>query len=294
MTGANGFIGTELVRTLNSNLNNVVEINRINKSGLFRNLNLSGKQDVKKIADKIREFDPDVIFHLASNTSIKASWENPFEFIRDNILLSENLLEAIELSGIEPLLILLSSSAVYDDSNLEIPETFRLAPSSPYAISKLSSETIALRYPNTMVIRPFFTIGANRRGDIIDEWLSGINTIRASGKPGTLNVGDLTLLRDYLDVEVSAKLLVEIAMKGSAGEIYNLCSGVGTTMQNVCNALIKATGSGKLVAVQSEIESKSISKHKVIGDKSKLAKLGIKPYFDLNKTINKILSDRKN
>lgn len=294
MTGANGFIGAELVRALNSNLYNVVEINRVNKNGLFHGLNLSEKQDVKNIAGKIREFGPDVIFHLASNTSINASWENPFEFIRDNILLSENLLEATELSGIEPLLILLSSSAVYDDSNFKIPETFRLAPSSPYAISKLSSETIALRYPNTMVIRPFFTIGASRRGDVIDEWLSRINTIRASGKPGTLNVGDLTLLRDYLDVEVSAKLLVEIATKGSAGEIYNLCSGVGTTMQDVCNALIEATGSGKMVAVQSEIESKSIGKLKVIGDKSKLAKLGIKPYFDLNKTINKILSERKN
>ena len=262
----------------------------MNESGLFAGLNLSSKQDVRNISNKIRDFAPDIIFHLASNTSIEASWRSSFEFISGNINLGENLLDAIVLSGTHPLLVLASSSSVYDDSDFKIPETFRLAPSSPYAISKLSTENIALRYSKTIIVRPFFTIGANRRGDVIDEWLSAINEIKLSGSHGVLRVGDLTLERDYLEVDESARLLIEIAEKGSIGEIYNLCSGEGISLQKVCESLIQATQSTPLISIKSTEKMGPTTKRRVVGDISKLAKLGIEPSFNLEKSLKKIVN----
>ena len=290
VTGANGFIGSALISALVSNRYSVAEINRVNESGLFAGLNLSSKQDIRDISNKIRDFAPDIIFHLASNTSIEASWRSSFEFISGNISLGENLLDAIVLSGTHPLLVLASSSAVYDDSNFKIPETFRLAPSSPYAISKLSTENIALRYSKTIIVRPFFTIGANRRGDVIDEWLSAINEIKLSGSHGVLRVGDLTLERDYLEVDESARLLVEIAEKGSIGEIYNLCSGESISLQKVCESLIQATQSTPLISIKSTEKMGPTTKRRVLGDISKLAKLGIEPSFNLEKSLKKIVN----
>ena len=290
VTGANGFIGSALISALVSNRYSVAEINRVNESGLFAGLNLSSKQDVRNISNKIRDFAPDIIFHLASNTSIEASWRSSFEFISGNINLGENLLDAIVLSGTHPLLVLASSSSVYDDSDFKIPETFRLAPSSPYAISKLSTENIALRYSKTIIVRPFFPIGANRRGDVIDEWLSAINEIKLSGSHGVLRVGDLTLERDYLEVDESARLLIEIAEKGSIGEIYNLCSGEGISLQKVCESLIQATQSTPLISIKSTEKMGPTTKRRVVGDISKLAKLGIEPSFNLEKSLKKIVN----
>lgn len=293
VTGASGFIGSSLVKTLVSRQHSVAEINRVGANGIFSDLNLLAKQDVQKIAIGIREFEPDIVFHLAANTSIDASWKSPYDFISENIALSENLLEAIKISGKIPLLVLMSSSAVYDDSDSRISETFRLAPSSPYAISKLSTEAIALRYLNTIVVRPFFTVGASRRGDIIDEWLSKIIEIKLSGLEGLLEVGDLSLERDYLDVEDSARLLIEIAEKGIPGEIYNLCSGISTRLYDICEILIEHVASGSKIEIKSKTILNSKSRKKVVGNNSKLKLLGIEPGNKLRESIKKIADQRK-
>lgn len=290
VTGAKGFIGSVLVKQLISEGCTVAEINRVNNNGMFSGLSLFSTEDTLDFAIRISDFEPDIVFHLASNTSIAASWENPFNFISSNINLTENLLESIKLSKSAPLLILLSSSAVYDDSAYRIPENFRLSPSSPYAISKLAIETVALRYTNSIIVRPFFTIGVNRRGDFLDEWYTQISRIKSSGLDGILKVGDLSLRRDYLDVDDSAKLLIQLAEKGTPGEIYNLCSGEFVTLSQICKALIYATDCSSMIVVESGGKKDSSIKQQVVGDASKIIALGLKPKFNLGQTIGKIVN----
>ena len=292
VTGANGFIGKVLSNALVLKQYTISEINRINESGVFSNCNLYLKQDIKNIAAGIHEFKPNVIFHLAAKTSIEASWKSPFELMSENITLGENLLEAIHSSDTNPLLVLVSSSAVYDESPSVIAETYRLAPSSPYAVSKLASESLALRYANSLIVRPFFTVGANRKGDIVDEWLSAIEKIKISNSPGILNVGDLSLERDYLDVDECSRILIEIAEKGSAGEIYNVCSGISTSLESVCTSLIDATKCSTLIAIKSNAVQNTSSKKRVVGDTSKLSKLGIIPKFNLRESLKSIVEQR--
>lgn len=292
VTGANGFIGRVLSNTLVLKQHTISEINRINESGIFSECNLLLKQDIKNIAAGFHEFKPDVIFHLAAKTSIEASWKSPFELMSENIAFGENLLEAIHSSGTNPLLILVSSSAVYDESSSVIAETYRLAPSSPYAVSKLASEALALRYPKSIIVRPFFTIGAGRRGDIIDEWVCAIEKIKASNSPGILNVGDLSLERDYLDVDECSRILIEIAEKGSAKEIYNVCSGISTSLENVCTSLVEVTKSSTLITIKSNAVQNTRFKKRVVGDTSKLSKLGITPRFNLRESLRHIAEKR--
>ena len=292
VTGANGFIGKALSNALVSKQHTVSEINRMNESGIFSNCNLYSKQDIKKIAAGIHEFKPDVIFHLAAKTSIEASWKSPFELMSENITLGENLLEAIHSSDTNPLLVLASSSAVYDDSPSVIAETFRLAPSSPYAVSKLASETLALRYANSIIVRPFFTIGAGRKGDIVDDWIRAIEKIKNSNSPGILNVGDLSLERDYLDVDECSRILIEIAEKGSTREIYNVCSGTSTSLENVCTSLMDITNGSTFIEIRSNAVQNTSSKKRVVGDTSKLSKLGITPKFNLVASLKNIVEKK--
>lgn len=289
VTGAGGFIGSELVTELRSRNHAVEVIARVNQQGLFEGCNLTLRNMIPRLVKGMREFNPDVIFHLASDTSIKKSWDNPYEFINSNISITENLVEAIRLSGLNPLLILMSSSAVYDDKDSPIEESFRLAPSSPYAISKLALESVALRYRNAIIVRPFFTIGAKRKGDIIHDWLEQLQRIQNLGVPTYLNVGDLSLERDYLEVNESAKSLMQISEYATPGEIYNLCSGISTRLQDICHTLISEMGCDKLVKLKINPDLNQKARQRVIGDNSKLRQCGVTPTFNLKNSIKLIL-----
>jgi GDP-4-dehydro-6-deoxy-D-mannose reductase len=293
VTGAGGFIGSELVTELRSRNHGVEVINRVNQQGLFEGCNLTSRNMIPRLIKGIRETTPDVIFHLASDTSIKKSWDNPYEFINSNVSITENLVEAIGMSGLNPLLILMSSSAVYDDKDSPIEESFRLAPSSPYAISKLALESVALRYRNAVIVRPFFTIGAKRKGDIIHDWLEQLKRIQNLGVPAYLNVGDLSLERDYLEVNESAKSLIQISEYATPGEIYNLCSGTSTRLHDVCHTLISEMGCDKLVQLKINPDLNQKAKQRVIGDNSKLRQCGVKPLFNLKNSIKLILANHE-
>jgi len=288
VTGAGGFIGSELVTELTIRKHTVEVINRVNQQGLFEGCDLTSRNMIPQLVKGIREFNPDVIFHLASDTSIKKSWDNPYDFINHNISITENLIEAIGLSGLDPFLILMSSSAVYDDNNSPIDESFRLAPSSPYAISKLAGEAVALRYRNAAIVRPFFTIGAKRKGDIIHDWLAQLKTIKDLGVPAYLHVGDLSLERDYLEVNESAKSLIQISENAIPGEIYNLCSNTSTSLQDICDTLIAEMSCQSLVKLNVNSDLVQKARQRVIGDNSKLNQFGVKPTFNLNSSIKMI------
>jgi len=293
VTGGGGFIGSELVTELTSRKHDVEVINRVNQHGLFEGCDLTSRNMIPQLVKGIREFNPDVIFHLASDTSIKRSWDNPYEFINRNISITENLIEAIAMSGLNPLLILMSTSAVYDDKDSPIEETFRLAPSSPYAISKLALESVALRYRNAVIVRPFFTIGAKRKGDIIQDWLEQLKRIKNIGVPAYLNVGDLSLERDYLEVSESAKSLIQISEKATPGETYNLCSGTSTRLNDICRALISEMGCDDLVQLKINPDLNQKARQKVIGDNSKLHQCGVRPIFNLKNSLKLILANQE-
>jgi GDP-4-dehydro-6-deoxy-D-mannose reductase len=292
VTGANGFIGRELVRQLKENNYDVEEINRLNDSGIFAKLNLNSTNMISAIASIINEYNPKVIFHLAAETSINKSWQSAFEFISTNISLTENLIEALKVSNSKPLLIYFSSSAVYAESRIPLVETSRLSPNSPYAISKFACESSLHRYKNSIVVRPFFTIGARKSGDFIDDWLIQLKEIKDSSQEGVLKVGNLKLKRDFLEVSESARILIELSKKCLPGEVYNICSGTETTLEEICQTLIFEMDCSRIVKIKSESKINSETRTCVIGSADKLVKIGIQPNFQIDYTLKKIISER--
>lgn len=75
-------------------------------------------------------------------------------------------------------------------------------------------------------VRPFFVIGPRKTGDVTSDFARGIVAVER-GKQASLKVGNLEAVRDFLDVRDGVGALWLLARKGVAGEVYNLCSGVG-------------------------------------------------------------------
>ena len=143
ITGINGSVGSYLsnfllkkkVNILGTYRNNITpkQINNISKKNLFK-LDLNNFIRTKKILKKIK---PDLIFHLASNADVRKSFDQPREIILNNNNCTLNLLEALRITKLNPLVVISSTSEVYGNCYKKIiDENQKIQPNNPYAVSK--------------------------------------------------------------------------------------------------------------------------------------------------------------
>src|SRR3990167_9920337 len=115
--------------------------------GIYReNCDLDNYRNVIIVLNEIK---PDVIFHLASNADVRASFDHPQEVLRNNILGTCNLFEAVRRLKLDPIIQHCSTSEVYgqvDPKNVPITEDCPIQPVSPYAISKTAQDFLAQTY----------------------------------------------------------------------------------------------------------------------------------------------------
>jgi GDP-4-dehydro-6-deoxy-D-mannose reductase len=171
--------------------------------------------------------NPDLIFHLAGLNASK----DPGEIVRINTSGTELLLyRMLSRKMLGTRILITSSSAVYGDKGkVPVTEEMRLEGQSPYAISKQEQERIAKRYFTQygmpiIITRAFNNIAPGERETmLISKIAMQIAKIEA-GQKETLEIGPLGSFRDYLDTRDLVDAYVRLIEKGSAGEVYNVCS----------------------------------------------------------------------
>lgn len=172
VTGANGFIGSNLVENLVRSGNEVTafcEYNSFSSRGWLDSSSLKG--DFKSILGDIRDIEfveksvegVDCVMHLASLIAIPYSYSAPRSYLETNVIGTLNVLEAVRKYGSR--LIHTSTSEVYGTpKGVPITEEFPLTPQSPYAASKASADLLVQSYTksfnlNSLILRPFNTYG---------------------------------------------------------------------------------------------------------------------------------------
>jgi len=135
VTGASGFVGRHLLGHLRANGDDAV--------GVDRECDVT---DVKSVLAVLESVQPDAIYHLAALTAVGASWSNPVEYTRVNVLGTKNVLDAAHEVVPAASVVIVSSADVYGvvaPEDLPLVETFRVAPANPYASSKVEVEHVA-------------------------------------------------------------------------------------------------------------------------------------------------------
>ncbi|HST05692.1 MAG TPA: GDP-mannose 4,6-dehydratase [Chloroflexia bacterium] len=190
---------------------------------------------------------PDLIFHLAAQSHVPASWNAPASTLQDNVLGQVNLFEAVRSVGIDPLIQIAGSSEeygmVYPD---EVPmkETNPLRPLSPYAVSKVSQEMLAYQYRQSYGIKSIVSRGFNhsgpRRGEnfVDSSFARQVALIEKGKQEPVIYVGDLSSKRDFTDVRDMVRAYWLLLQKGKPGEVYNIGSGNTRPMQEVLDKLL--------------------------------------------------------
>jgi GDP-4-dehydro-6-deoxy-D-mannose reductase len=293
ITGSNGFIAQYLIKELKTHKYVVAGISRTANNDSSITSYSGDVTDMSLVNKVIKREKPSSIFHLAAQSSILYSFEHPQETVATNIGGILNVLEAIK--GTDTTLLSVGSSAEYGQTasgNHQISEEAVLKPSSPYAISKVCQGEFVRMYRNAykvkaIHIRPFAIIGPHKKGDALSDFAKGIVQIE-KGKKKYLEVGDVSTVRDFLDVRDAVRAMIMISKSGQSYDTMNLCSGQGVTLSDLLDMLIHHAKT-KIIVKMNTVKKRPLDDRIIVGDPSRLFSLGFKPQVPLEQTVQDIL-----
>lgn len=233
VTGGAGFIGSEIVKQLIDLNHDVIVIDSLTYAGDLNNLReVSNRYDFYQtdIKDKIKlgevfeKEQIDLVIHCAAETHVDNSITNPEIFLQSNILGTFNLLELVRQTSIK--FIQVSTDEVYGSrTSGEFGELDLLSPSSPYSASKASAEMLVMSYVSTFNLSALIVRCSNNYGPRqFPEKLIPTIISRLNSNKNVPIYGDGSNIREWIHVSDSARAIIEVALKGRQGEIYNISS----------------------------------------------------------------------
>lgn len=255
-------------------------------------------RDLNSLVCLLKVVKPDRIFHLAAQSYVMASFLAPADTIHTNIIGTTNLLDAVRITDFSPKIHICSSSEVYGqvrEEEVPIRETNPFRPASPYAVSKVGEDMIALQYFLSYGIKTYrtrmFTHTGPRRGDVFVEsaFAKQIAEVEARVRSNPIKVGNLNSVRTFADVRDAVEAYWLLLEKGTAGEVYNV-GGSRTMTVGEMLQLLKGMARCK---IEHEVDPSLLRPSDVtlqIPDTSKFQKeTGWEPKISLETTLKDLL-----
>jgi len=245
VTGAGGFAGSHLIELLAGSAD-LVGWARSDPAPEIAPLARWQRVDVldrEQVTDAIATLRPASIFHCAGLPHVAESWADTAAPLATNVLGTHRILEAVERVGSRCRVLVTSSAQVYAPAPGPIAEDDRIGPSSPYALSKLAQEQLALR-SNTdtltvIVTRPFNHTGPRQKPAFLAPSVARqIAMIERGLLEPVLKVGNLEPRRDVMDVRDAVRAYAALMKTGTPGTIYNVATGVGRPVRSIVEALV--------------------------------------------------------
>jgi len=255
ITGGSGFIGSAVCRLIiNNTMNSVLNVDKLTYAGnpdslvsiedndryRFEKVDICNADEMQRIFHTYR---PDIVMHLAAESHVDRSIEEPDAFIKTNIIGTYVMLEQsrkywLDLSGEQKTNFRfhhISTDEVYGDLKEKddpFTEMTRYAPSSPYSASKASSDHLVRAWQRTFNLPTIITNCSNNYGpyQFPEKLIPLVISNALKGKELPI-YGDGKQIRDWLYVDDHARALLHTALNGVIGETYNI--GGYNEIQNI-------------------------------------------------------------
>jgi len=265
ITGATGFLGRNLVRYLSQFKDELMLtdlppylFDAAVKENWWMGHNIFHCDLDTNLAEFSQHIDNvDTVVHLANRTRITPSWVDYDQYYKTNITSTQRLFEICQLKGVKRFIYISSSSVYGNNGTQEQTEDSLLRPTNPYAVSKIAAE-MALSVQATkgttelVIVRPFTMYGDfmdyGPNALVIAKFLDALDR----NEPLVIH-GEGTQTRDFLhssDAVTGLKLIIDY---GRNGEVYNLGTGVTTSINDLAEIVsykqIKSTDRPGAVAV---------------------------------------------
>lgn len=254
VTGGAGFIGSHFVDAALRAGYAVFTVDKLDYCGNLLNLEnaLANRShrflkadiaDTDQMQEVFKSFRPDVVVHLAAQTHVDRSIDDPSVFVQNNVVATQKLLEVsrhywerLKSARKERFrFIYVSTDEVYgslkaDEKSFTLNCPYR--PASPYAASKAAGEMIALSYWRTFGFPTVVEHACNNYGPRqFPEKLIPLMIERARSGKSLPIYGNGENIREWMYVTDHARALLAIVQKGRAGATYNI--GTGDEVSNI-------------------------------------------------------------
>ena len=299
--GAAGFVGSYLIDSLHDEFGFEVYATRLPGTGFAHDkaevydLDILNKEDITELLYKIL---PDYIFHLAAQSSVAVSWKNPLLTIDVNINGGVNVLDAIRDLYYKPRVLFIGSGEEYghiSDGETPINEDTALRPGNIYAATKVCQNMIGSIYSKAydmelMLIRAFNHVGPKQSPIfVMSDFCKQVADIEKGKKEPVMYVGNLTAKRDFTDVRDVVRAYGLLALKGRAGETYNVGSGNAIEIRKMLDMIIGMSTKNIEVRVDPN-KIRPVDVPVIEADISKIkSETGWEPRIPLEQTIKEIL-----
>lgn len=263
ITGISGFVGSHMAKSLLNKGLEVCGLMRTRANGVvphsLRMLGIEDKirliegdlTDMSSVNKALSVSDADIVFHLGGQSFVPRSFEKPLETMSSNCGGTANLLEAIRIKDLDPVIVfagsseeyglVISSNAQYERAmarygtvipkpqkipEVPISETNPLRPMSPYAVSKLYGDYLMRNYRHsygvkTVVSRAFNHEGAGRGSLYVTSIITSQIMKLKLGELDSITIGNVNAFRDWSHVEDVINGYQLLAERGRYGDVYN-------------------------------------------------------------------------
>ena len=166
-------------------------------------------RDYNSVYRMLEQVKPDLIFHLAAQSFVPASWNAPAATLEINVIGQTHLFEAVRSLCLDPVIQIACSSEEYGlvhPDETPIRETNPMRPLSTYAVSKIAQDYLGYQYFQSYGLKVVRTRGFNhtgpRRGEVFvaSNFAKQLARIEAGLADPIIRVGNLSAQRDFTDV----------------------------------------------------------------------------------------------
>jgi len=251
--------------------------------------------DAAHVEQLLVEFRPTRVLHLASVSNVGVSWKSPVDSFSNNTNIFLNILDVLRRNAIPARVLSVGSSEEYGNvapEELPLVETLQLKPGSPYGVARVAQEQLGRVFVDgygmdIVMSRSFNHIGPGQRDQfVVPSFVKQVVQAKKLGQTACrLRTGNTRVVRDFLDVRDVVQAYLKIFERGRNGEVYNVCSGVGRSLDEVLAQLGEVTG----LKIEQEVDPSLIRPNelmKVVGSFTKAKKdLGWEPEIEFRRSL---------
>lgn len=298
VSGGAGFIGSNYIRSIIDKNYDIFVVDKLTYAGNKSNLaDLIADSkikffhvdicDISEIENQIP--DVDIVINFAAETHVDRSIEDSFNFVKTNVLGTQALLD-YALRNKVSIFLQISTDEVYGSLlSGSWNESCNLEPNSPYSASKAAADLLALSYFKTHGMDIRITRCCNNYGPkqnpekLIPKII--LNSIKKQNVP---IYGDGLNVREWIYVLDHCKAIDLVLIKGQAGEIYNVGSGIELNNLTLASKILSYTNTAENLI--EFVQDRKGHDFRYSLDSSKIGNLGFVKDYDLEEGLLNTIS----
>ena len=266
ITGVTGFVGSHMADFIIDNTDDVIFATKRwmedttnvkhlidNERFNFIDCDLIDGLSVQKAVEMSK---PDKVFHFAAQSFPEVSFKIPVITLQTNVIGTTHLLESIQNSEFDPIVVSISSSEVYGNprqDEIPIKETNPIRPANPYSISKVGHDLMSQYYHSAynmkIIITRMFSHEGARRGKefALSSFANQIVKSELGLQDTIIRHGNLDSVRTYNHIDDAIEAYWLCSESDNFGEIYNIGGDTTCKVGDVLDLLISLSKKKNLV-----------------------------------------------